>query len=208
MGAHDAIIRKGRKFDQVLEGAREVFLSEGYDGAGVDEIARRAGVSKATLYSYFPDKRLLFMEVAKRECCRLADDAMHLMGTQEDPAPILAIAARRIGDFFNSDISISVFRVCAAESERFPELAREFYLNGPSLGRARLMEFFTAADRAGRLRVDDPEMAADQFTELCKARIMTDRLFGIRAKFTRRELDRIADEAVATFMARYGPAPA
>ena len=68
-------IRKGRKFDQVLDGARQVFLTDGFEGASVDEIARAANVSKATLYSYFPDKRLLFMEVATTECQRQARDA-------------------------------------------------------------------------------------------------------------------------------------
>ena len=64
-------VRKGRKFDQVLAGARDVFMADGFEGASVDAIARVAGVSKATLYSYFPDKRLLFMEVAgSRPRCR------------------------------------------------------------------------------------------------------------------------------------------
>ena len=43
--------RKGRKFDQVINGARNIFLSQGFEGASVDVIARQAGVSKATLYS-------------------------------------------------------------------------------------------------------------------------------------------------------------
>ncbi len=48
-------VKRGRKFDQVLQGAREIFMSDGFEGASVDDIARAAGVSKATLYSYFPD---------------------------------------------------------------------------------------------------------------------------------------------------------
>ena len=68
MGEALDIVRTGRKFDQVLEGARTIFLAVGFEGASVDDIAREAGVSKATLYSYFPDKRLLFTEVARTEC--------------------------------------------------------------------------------------------------------------------------------------------
>lgn len=58
MTAHAAQIKKGRKFDQVLEGARVVFMRDGFEGASVDDIAREAGVSKATLYSYVPDKQI------------------------------------------------------------------------------------------------------------------------------------------------------
>ncbi|WP_375688854.1 TetR/AcrR family transcriptional regulator [Pseudooceanicola sp. LIPI14-2-Ac024] len=204
MGVHETAVRRGRKFDQVLEGARDVFLAEGFEGASVDEIARRAGVSKATLYSYFPDKRLLFFEVAKRECMRVAEDATQLMAEERPVRDMLSIAAQKIVDFFNTDLSLNVFRVCAAESERFPELAREFYESGPGQARAQLMAFLDCASQKGELVVEDIEMAADQFAELCKARILMDRIFGIRGAFTDNELKMIADEAVTTFMARYG----
>ena len=67
---------RGRKYDQVLEGARQVFMADGFEGASVDEIARVAEVSKATLYKYFADKRMLFMEVANNECQRQAGAAL------------------------------------------------------------------------------------------------------------------------------------
>ncbi len=53
-GAGDAKIR------QILDGARAVFLAVGFDGASMNEIARAAGVSKGTLYVYFPSKVGLF----------------------------------------------------------------------------------------------------------------------------------------------------
>ena len=74
MSVKPQLIVKGRKFDQVLEGARTVFMRDGFERASVDDIAREAGVSKATLYAYFPDKRLLFMEIASAECRRQADE--------------------------------------------------------------------------------------------------------------------------------------
>ena len=67
-------VTRGRKFLQVLEGARTIFLRDGYEGAAVDDIAREAGVSKATLYSYFPDKRIMFMEVFRNELAREAGE--------------------------------------------------------------------------------------------------------------------------------------
>jgi AcrR family transcriptional regulator len=68
------VVRKGRKFDQVLTGARKVFMADGFEGASVDDIARAAEVSKATLYSYFPDKKLLlgdFLDIVKLEVRKL-----------------------------------------------------------------------------------------------------------------------------------------
>ncbi|HVG49092.1 MAG TPA: helix-turn-helix domain-containing protein, partial [Rubellimicrobium sp.] len=45
-----------RKRDQILEGARQVFMEQGYDAASMNDICRAAGVSKGTLYVYFANK--------------------------------------------------------------------------------------------------------------------------------------------------------
>ncbi|WP_291737881.1 TetR/AcrR family transcriptional regulator, partial [Leisingera sp. F5] len=78
MNQQASVLRTGRKFDQVLAGAREVFLADGFEGASVDNIAKAAGVSKATLYSYFPDKRVLFMEVVRSVCVQQSEASLDL----------------------------------------------------------------------------------------------------------------------------------
>ena len=204
MGVTRPIMRTGRKFGQVLEGARKVFLAEGYEGANVDDIAREAEVSKATLYSYFPDKRLLFMEVAKAECQRQADSAMQLVQPGLPPRDLLLFGARQIVEFFNSPMSLSIFRMCVAEAERFPELGREFYRTGPMMGRNLLADYLKCATEDGVLRVDQPELAADQFAELCKAGIFTQRLFGVAEEMSEEWCETVAQSAVDMFLARYG----
>ncbi|MBJ6373644.1 TetR/AcrR family transcriptional regulator [Sedimentitalea arenosa] len=200
----DAILRTGRKFDQVLEGAREVFMADGFEGASVDDIARAAGVSKATLYSYFPDKRLLFMEVATTECTRMADRALDLIDQARPPREVLTLAAGQIVPFLLSDFAQQVFRICVAERERFPELGRAFYASGPEMGRNRLMEYMTEAAARGELVIEDVEMAAEQFSELCKAKLWVRAVFGIQRRFSPEEIDDVIANAVDTFMARYG----
>src|SRR6056297_1924860 len=113
--------KKGRKFDQVLEGARAVFLADGFEGASVDDIARAAGVSKATLYNYFPDKRFLFLQVAKTECQRQADTALDTIDLNAPVRDVLSNIASRIADFVTSQFGKRIFRTCVGESDRFPE---------------------------------------------------------------------------------------
>lgn len=197
-------VKRGRKFEQVLEGARSVFLRDGYEGASVDDIARAAGVSKATLYSYFPDKRLLFMEVAKGECRRQAEGAAEFDDAEALPEKVLAIAGRRILDLTLSDIGRGVFRICVAEAERFPEIGREFYESGPGLARARLIAYLEGAVARGQLKIEDIPMAAEQFVELCKADAQTRRLFNPGETFSAKRRDGIIKGAVEMFMARYG----
>lgn len=198
------IVRKGRKFDQVLEGARVVFMTDGFEGASVDDIARQAGVSKATLYSYFPDKRLLFMEVANQECARQSQSAIDTIDMEAHPRDVLGQAGRHFLRFITSKFGQQVFRICVAEADRFPEIGRTFYQSGPARMRAEMAEYFTEAIARGELRIDDLPLAADQFGELCKADIWPRLMFGVIDHVEAGDIDRVVDGAVATFMARYG----
>src|SRR5580704_2346372 len=62
-----------RKREQILDGARKLFLAEGFDAASMGDIARAAGVSKGTLYVYFDSKELLFAELVREEKIRQAN---------------------------------------------------------------------------------------------------------------------------------------
>ncbi len=201
---NQAIIRKGRKFDQVLDGARSVFMRDGFDGASVDDIAREAGVSKATLYSYFPDKRLLFTEILRTECRRQTEEAeaeIVLGGTVEQ---MLMMAGERIADFLMSDFGRSMFRLVMAEGQRFPEIAREFYRNGPGMIHDRLVFHFGHMVELGALKIDDVDLAADQFAQLCKAAIHEKLLFGMSDTIRQEDVTRSVAGAVQMFLARYG----
>ncbi|TDX33371.1 TetR family transcriptional regulator [Rhodovulum visakhapatnamense] len=197
-------IRKGRKFDQVLEGARDIFLRDGFERASVDAIARAAGVSKATLYNYFPDKRLLFSEVLRRECDRQAGAALHEIDMAAPAETVLKSAARHIVSALLSEFNQAVFRICVAESDRFPNLGAAFYQSGPMRLRSEIAAFLREATRRGELSVEDETLAADQFAELCKADLYTRRVFRLDNGFAEDEIRRVIDGAVAVFLARYG----
>ncbi len=57
--------RARAKRDQMREGARRVFLDRGFSGASTDAIAAEAGVSKQTLYAYYPSKEDLLFDVLR-----------------------------------------------------------------------------------------------------------------------------------------------
>ena len=197
-------VKKGRKFDQVLIGARDVFMRDGFEGASVDDIARNAGVSKATLYSYFPDKRLLFMEVAKLECARQSEAAIATIDRNASVDVVLHDIAKQLVGFITSDFGRRIFRICVAESDRFPALGQEFYESGPMVARAAIMEYLTTAVERGELAIDDFELAADQFAELCKADLFPRMVFKQTTEFSQAETSRVIQGAVEMFMARYG----
>lgn len=196
-------IKRGRKFDQVIEGAARVFMAEGFEGASVDIIAKEAGVSKATLYSYFPDKKLLFLEVARQEIERQAG----LIAVVEDdgmtPREVMTEIGMSLCALILSKFGMSVFRVVIAEAERFPEVGKQFYLQGPAVTEQRMVSYFKAAEARGQLRIDDPKLAAHQFAELCKADYFFKVLLGLQSAATPDEIKRVVDGAVDMFLARY-----
>ncbi|SHH48150.1 TetR/AcrR family transcriptional regulator [Marivita hallyeonensis] len=204
MAVAQAQIRRGRKYDQVIQGAQHVFLRDGFEGASVDEIARAAGVSKATLYSYFPDKRLLFMEVATVQCQQQAQESIDRLDMSLPPEKVLHLVAHQFLSFIYSDMGQRIFRICVAESDRFPKLGQEFYHSGPMVMRVVLVDYLRKSVDRGELKIDDFDLAADQFAELCKADLWPKLVFGIIDTVTEEQKARIIHGAIETFMARYG----
>jgi len=203
MGAA-AEIKKGRKFDQVLDGARAVFMRDGYEGASVDDIAREARVSKATLYAYCPNKQHLFFEVARAECSRQSAAAFDDFETTVPIREALTEFARRLTCFFLTDFGQDVYRICVAESFRFPELGIGFYEAGPLMVRARLAAVLAPYVDRGELHIEDMELATAQFGGLCKVDLFEQYICQVSRSFTDDQKQRVIEGVVDMFLARYG----
>src|SRR5271154_2403787 len=74
---------------QIVDGAREVFLAQGFDAASMNDIARAAGVSKGTLYVYFGNKEELFEAIVEQECDAQAEGIFDLDPDDHDVAAVL-----------------------------------------------------------------------------------------------------------------------
>src|SRR4051812_22531524 len=81
---------------QILEGARAVFLAQGFDAASMNDIARKAGVSKGTLYVYFKSKEELFEAITEQQCRVQAEGVFVLDPEDQDVAAVLT----RLGNAF------------------------------------------------------------------------------------------------------------
>ena len=197
-------ITRGRKFLQVLEGARAIFLRDGFEGAAVDDIAREAGVSKATLYSYFPDKRVMFMEVFRNELAREAADASALIEVDLPVEQVLPFIVQIVSAHMISEFGLRIFRVSVGEAERFPSLAQEYYESGPVLLRQQLINYLEKCIRRGELKIPDLELAADQLIELASVTIHDRALFLGMQSVDKEMLRKVNRSAVDMFLAYYG----
>ncbi len=206
-GAEEAPLsaRAERKLAQVIDGARSVIVAKGFEGASVDDIAREAGISKATMYRYFPDKTALFEAVMSRECQRQAGAVVDVSGCCGPIETTLMNFATGHLTFILSDTAVEAFRAAVAESARFPDVARTFHEGRLRKAHAVLAPLMAAADQRGELSVDDPEAAASLFLALCKADLFFKRLFGVRGPLTAEEIAAQARQAVQLFLRVYRP---
>lgn len=186
----------------ILDAARELFLAHGYGAVSMDTVARRAGVSKATLYAHFTSKDELFATMMDQ--CTLPDmveERLFLLATDDLHAALTAIGRVAL-QFLLHEERLAVYRIAVAESARFPELGRAFYSRGPQRSLERLQEWLTEQQAAGRVRADaDLEMAAHQFGALImRAGLFMRATLALPPPPTEAEIDRTVAAAVDTWL--------
>lgn len=189
---------------EILDVAREVFLKEGYAAASMSAIAARLGGSKGTLYNYFDSKEALFRAHIERECALSAERIFTGADAEGDLAGQLRDLGVRYLTTVTSETVIGNARAVIAEAGRSPEVGEIFYDAGPRAGLARLTAIFAEAGAAGRLSLDDPDMAAHHFLGLCQARLYKCRLFNVGGPPSKEDIERDVHAAVATFLRAYG----
>jgi len=195
--------KRGRKYDDVVNGAKEVFLAQGFEGASMDEIARAAGVSKATLYSYFPDKKAMYMAVARTKYFHQIEVAQAEMDSDLPVEACLRFAAQKLVFESLTPFSRDVFRLAAGEAARFPDIARECYEAGPAAIKKAILPVLEDGVTKGELTIENLDFAAEQFMELCKVDLFNKYVCGARDSFTDAEKNLVLEEALRMFMARY-----
>lgn len=191
--------------DTVLRIARRSFTADGYSVTRMEPIAREAGVSTATLYALFPSKEHLFAAVIERA----ADEFAQRMDRVRDEAQ--GDARRQLSQFmigyagFMGDPFIrSIFRLVMAERGRFPKLALHFFERGRSDFGGVLMQALQRLNATGELAVSKPSWAAGQLMGMIEHPIFFMPLVTGDERQARRSHDQIVEDAVETFMARYG----
>jgi AcrR family transcriptional regulator len=196
------------KARQILDGARAVFLRDGFDGASMNDIAKVAGVSKGTLYVYFQSKEALFealvrhdkRQQAEQMCAWRSDD-----GDLNDVPAALGRVARSLLRIMLRPEHIAQVRMVMGVAPKFPQIGRAFYEAGPNYGHSRLIAYFDRQVAEGRLVIADTRRAATDFIQLAIGDIHKRLMFCIVDTITEAEIDASVAHAVDVFMKVYGP---
>lgn len=146
---------------EMLLAASEIFLEQGFGGASMEAVAKKAGISKKTIYGFVPTKEKLF-EAVMQDHMEYAD-LPHLPEKVADAGGVEAALADYLGRLSAAILgptAAGLFRVVVAESVRFPEVAQTFYREGGLRHIAELGAWLDARVKQGLVALDDPCMAA------------------------------------------------
>ncbi|MBU3029640.1 TetR/AcrR family transcriptional regulator [Paracoccus marinaquae] len=191
---------RGRKFEQVCNGARDVFLRDGYSGASVDDIARTAGVSKATLYSYFPEKGEMYREVLMDEIARVATQNPIRISPEASADEALPMMTRQIAAWLVSGPALQIHRSSVAEAARFPEVSRHYYTTVTAQLREVVQGHLDRWVAAGELSIEDTDLAADQLIRLSGALLHERALLTCTPGAREAAIRQISDSAARLFI--------
>lgn len=192
--------RTSAKRETILDAATAAFRDEGYESASMDRIAELAGASKRTVYNHFGSKEALFQAVV----ARLFDEAVALKQVAWDPdRPLedqLAEFARAKTLLSEDEASLSLTRVVLGVFIKQPELVQEV-MSRAAEDESTLVTWLRQADKAGRLSVPDPELAANMFWAIAGGALFWPQL--LEGPMDSNTRDVLTREVVQTFLARY-----
>jgi AcrR family transcriptional regulator len=194
----------GAKARQIIDGAREVFLADGFDAASMNDIARAAGVSKGTIYAYFPSKDALFGALI-REDKRLQAERLGAYDDHDGPVhEVLKRMGMSLMEVMLEPAHVAQVRTVMAVAPKFPEIGRAFYDAGPQFGQDRFAAWLERKTASGELVVDDFAEAAAHFVNLIQGVLFRKMLFCADPTPPRTAIEKTVDGAVRVFLAAYG----
>ena len=150
---------------QIIEAALEVFGECGLANARLQDIADRAGVSKGTIYLYFPNKEELFREMIRQTAVAAIEWGEKTVGLGT-PTEQLCNAMRGYWKFVRSPVFSTIYRLVLGELHQFPDLAKFYADEVVARGLKLLSGIIRKGVDAGEFREIDPMIAARMLVAL------------------------------------------
>ena len=153
--------RKGARPSEIVEAALEVFAEKGFAAAKLEDVARRAGISKATLYLYFETKEEIFRAVARAAVGSLVEG----LGSQTEGVEVsfTELAPRllsRAAGMMKGGRVPAIARMVIGESRNFPDLARIWHDDVVTRVIGMVTGIIARAQARGEVAPGDPRLHA------------------------------------------------
>lgn len=198
----------GDRRQAILEGAFTVFARRGYAQAGVKEVAAEAGVAKPTVYNHLNDKATLFRHAMQAAAQTVLDERLAALEPLKDASGDMRATLQDVGyrllRLHTEDRACALRRLLYSEITRFPDILEIVTESGPHRLTQALADRLARLALAGRLRITDPDLAAEQFLALLTGPLEARTRMGTRP-IDDAALHDLARTAVDTFLQVSGP---
>lgn len=159
----------------IIDTAADLFQEMGYERTSMNEVARRVGGSKATLYNYFASKEALFEIVVRTYSTHFLNTAASELSSYGDGVMTFEQKLTRFGErtmevLLTDNKALRIYRCVLAEAGK-SDIGELFRAAGLQESIAKLAELMSLAMRRGELVSGDPMIRALQFTALLKAEV-------------------------------------
>lgn len=191
------------KTEAILDAAVEVIGERGLS-APMEEIARRAGVSKQTVYNHYGSKAELVRALMARRVAQITAP-LRDPGAVDHPREALTAYARSMLETVITTKSYSIMRVIMLGAGEMPDIAHEVFEAGPRHARRQLAAFLETETRLGRLKVENFDQAAEFFSGMVMGHSQLRSLLRLPSDKTQEEFDSLAREAAERFLRAYAP---
>lgn len=166
--------------DEVLDAALELFMEKGFAATRVDDIAKRAGLSKGTVYLYFPSKEAVLEGLVRRAIIPIADSALVALRDYEgDPRVVIATVIKMLGHRFADPRIVAIPKVVFREVLGFPHLAQMYRAEVLDRVLPVIIGLIRKGIEQGYLRQVDPELTVRSIVGPLLLHVMLAEVFGI-----------------------------
>jgi TetR/AcrR family transcriptional regulator, mexJK operon transcriptional repressor len=197
--------KDGVKRESIVRAASTLFFKDGYVLTSMEAVAKKAGVSKLTIYSHFSDKSELFKEVVCQRCDKRAMPDSFMAQAEAPAARTLMHIATHLTQLLFSADSIRLHRIMQAEALHHPEVVQIFYDAGPKRVRVAFGNLLREWNRQGQVVIPDVACATEQFFSLLKGEVMMKTLMMLAPPLTGRKAKNHVRATVNFFLAAYRP---
>jgi len=170
----------------------------------MESVAQEAGVSKVTLYTYYPSKDDLFAAVVSTLSDRVAGMAVSHDLDPSKPKDALARLGAQFLLLMRDDQVVAQQRMLFNLAGKQEKVCRAFYDQGPARIIHGVAKYLEAAHRVRSLHVEQPVIAADQFLSMLLGASNFKRLLGLERAENEQELEHI-NACVDTFLRAFAP---
>jgi AcrR family transcriptional regulator len=151
--------RKEARPQELMSAALELFVERGYASTRLDDVARRAGVSKGTVYLYFPSKEELFKAVIREGMVPVLERGEQMAQTHAGAyADLLRDLVRGWWELIGNTPYGGIPKLMFAECRNFPEIGQFYFSEVMQRGHALLEKVINRGVAAGEFRRLDPDL--------------------------------------------------